>query len=43
MSHTVLLGKHEALQVEAESINTFEIEFDTFLEELCDKAAVILE
>lgn len=24
MSHTVLLGKHEALQVEAGSINTFE-------------------
>lgn len=43
MSHTVLLGKHEALQVEAGSINTFEMEFDTFLEGLCDKAAVILE
>lgn len=43
MSHTVLLGKHEALQVESESINTFEIEFDTFLEGLCGKAAGILE
>lgn len=43
MSHIVLLGKHEALQEEAGSINTFEIEFDTFLEGLCAKAAVILE
>lgn len=43
MSHTVLLRKHEALQVEAGSINTFEVEFDTFLEGLCDKAALILE
>lgn len=43
MSHTVLLGRHEALQVEAGSINTFEIEFYTFLEGLGDKAAVILE
>lgn len=43
MSHTVPLGKGKVLQVEAGSTNTFKMEFDRFLEGLCDKAAVILE
>ena len=43
MSHTGPLGKREVLQVEAGSTNTVKMEFDSFLEGLCDKAAVILE
>lgn len=43
VSHTVPLGKGEVLRVEAGSKNTFKMEFDGFLEGLCDKAATILE